>query len=352
MRNPSTFVLALLLSVFALPAQTYYTAPRGYANVEGNANNTIPFWSLSATYQQVHDAIDLVNVFGGAVAITSINLRKDNSSSTAPGRTFDVQITLGNTAVSAGTVTSTFANNLGPTPQVVLPYTTLNMPTLTQVSVPNPVGWTFPFLTPFGYTPTPGNNLCWEFRITNASINTNASMDAVSRLNAEVQPNVGLGCTATGQTSPAVIGARSLSMLTGAWRNRLDRGAPSAPAVQLVGIGQQTIQLPGFCTAVEFLPLATVPGGTDGAGQWDSTLTFGPLGDLPTVDLMAQFAFIDAGLPNSLGFSNASLIRLPPNQIRNVARIYFGASGSGLGNENATTGSISLRFGLITIFGQ
>lgn len=350
-----THILALsaaALASLALPAQIYNTAPDGFATVEGNSNNTIPWWGLSATYQQVHDASDLAIVFGPVAVINSINFRKDSSSSSAPGRSLDMQITLGMTPVSAATANANFASNLGPTPQVVLPYTPINLPTLTQMSTPNPIGWSFPFTTPFTYTPTAGNNLCWEFRFTNATINSNASMDAVSRLNATFLPNVGTGCLATGQTANATIGLRTLSMSSGAWRNRLDNAAPNTPAVQLVGIGQSTIQLPGFCSNLEFVPLVNLPGGTDGAGQWDNSITLGSLLGTPTVDLMAQFAFIDGGLPLGLGLSDASLARLPPNSIRNVSRIWFGASGSGLGNETAVTGSVGSRFGVVTIFGQ
>jgi len=351
MKNASLSLLPFVLAA-GLAAQTYNTAPDGFATAEGADNNTIPWWGLSATYQQVHDAVDLAVVFGGPAVINSLNFRKDGGlSSSIVGRTADVQITFGITTVSAATAGANFASNLGSSPQVVLPYTNVSLPNLSNVSVPNPIGWSYPFSAPFSYSATAGN-LCWEMRFTNASSNANAGMDAVGRLNASTLPNVGMGCIATGQTMPAIIGLRTLSMSTGAWRNRLDRGAASAPAVQLVGIGQSTIPLPGFCSNLEFLPLVTVAGGTDAAGQWDNTLTFGSLLGIPSVDLMAQFAFIDGGLPNALGLSDASLIRLPPSSIRFLSRIWFVASGSGLGNETAMNGNVGSRYGLVTIFGQ
>ncbi|MEZ5963989.1 MAG: hypothetical protein R3F56_09115 [Planctomycetota bacterium] len=352
MSHRSLPVLSLLLAAASLPAQTYNTAPDGFATVEGNSNNTIPFWAQSGTYQQVHDAADLTNVFGPVAVINSINLRKDGLvSSTVAGRAADFEFTLGVTTVSAITATGVFATNLGSAPQVVLPYTNINLPALANASVPNPIGWTFPFTVPFTYTPSSGN-LCWEMRFTNATVNTNAAMDAVSRLNAETLSNVGAGCIATGQTSAAAIGLRSLSMTTGAWRNRLDRAAVSAPAVQLVGVGQTTIPLPGFCSNLEALPLVTVAGGTDATGQWDNTITFGSLLGVATLDIVAQFAWIDGGLANGLGLSDASLIRLPANSIRNVSRIYNAPSNGGLGNETALTGSLGVRYGFVTTFGQ
>lgn len=341
-----------VLAGASLVAQTYHTAPFGFATVEGRDNNTIPWWSLSATYQQVHDASDLQNVFGSSFAvITSINFRKDNTSSAAPGRTMDAQISLGVTSISATSATSTFATNIGPTPQIVLPYTTVNLPTLSNVGAPNPIGWSFPFQAPFAYA-TPAGNLCWELRFTNASSNAFMATDAVGRLNSIVSPNVGTGCIASGQSSAASIGLKSLSMSSGAWRNRLDRGAMNAPVVQLIGIGQATIPLPGFCSDLQFLPIADLQNVTDATGQWDSTFTFGNLYDTPTVDILAQFAWVDLGLPNGVGLSDASLIALPADSIRNLSRIYFAPYQGGLGNETGTSGSGNTRYGLVTIFGQ
>jgi len=350
MRSPALALPAVLLAS-GLAAQQFVAAPSGYDNVEGNSNNTIPWWSLSAAYQQVHDGVDLQNVFGPVAVIRSINFRKESSNTQVTGRSMDLQITLGATPVTAGTASSIFANNLGPAPQVVLPMSPVNLPPLTHVSTPNPIGWSFPFTVPFTYTPAPGNNLCWEIRFTNGTDSSVASMDAVERLNATTLPNVGIGCVASGQTQAATIGLRSLSMLTGLWRNRLDFAATNAPAVQIVGLGQQTVPLPGFCSTVETLPLVTLPGSTDAAGQWDSQIPFGSLLALPQFDLVAQFGFLDAGLPNSIGLSDASLIRTPPSQNRHVSRIWFGTYQSGNGNENASSGNAETSYGLVTIFG-
>ena len=345
-------LLCVTLASAGLSAQSFHTAPFGFATVEGRDNNTIPWWTASASYQQIHDASDLANVFGTTFAvINSLNFRKDNTSSAAPGRTMDVQITLGVTSVNATAASSSFATNLGPSPQIVLPYTTLNLPTLTNVGAPNPLGWSFPFQTPFPYAIATGN-LCWELRFTNASTTANLAMDAVGRLNSIVAPNLGTGCIATGQSSAATIGLKSLSMATGAWRNRLDRAASSAPAVQLMGFGATPVPLPGFCSGLEFFPVASLQSVTDGAGQWDSSFTLGSLYDMPTVDLLSQFAWIDGGLPNGVGLSDASSIALPADSIRNLSRIYHAPFGGGLGNETATSGSVDRRYGLVTSFGQ
>lgn len=353
MTSKFSFILGTLTLSGSLLAQTFHASPSEFANAEGNANNTIPWWSASATYQQIHDAPDLAIALGTPVAvITSLNFRKDGGlSSSITGRAIDAQITLGTTPIAALSATSDFATNLGPSPQVGLAYTTVNLPGLTNSSVPNPIGWSFPLTTPYIYA-SPAGNLCWELRFTNGSLTANAALDAVSRSSATNNGLLGAGCVATGQSNAAAIGARSLTLSTGAWRNRLDNAAASTIAVQLIGFGAQQVPLPGFCSNLEFLPVASTQSMTSAAGQWDSTLTFGDLRDAPGLDILAQFAFLDAGLPGGVGLSNASSFTIPPTSIRDITRIYAAPSQGGLGNELATNGSVGLRYGLVTIFGQ
>src|SRR5262245_3442900 len=165
---------SLLLSAFLMAAAgaqtTTYFAPLGTNSVEGNAFNTIPWWAGSGTYQQVHDSQDLQAVFSLAlVTIKGLSFRKDgtNAASVA-ARLLDPQSTCSGTTASAATATTTFAANHGASPTVVLPYTSFNLTTLNQISVPNPQGWFFPFATPFSYV-VPSGNLCWELRFKNST---------------------------------------------------------------------------------------------------------------------------------------------------------------------------------------
>src|SRR5262245_35734419 len=69
------------------------------ATVEGNSNNTVPWWSTHATYQQIHDASDLALVFPAQVAVLKgLSFRKEGGNTAAvAARTLDVEITLGTT---------------------------------------------------------------------------------------------------------------------------------------------------------------------------------------------------------------------------------------------------------------
>lgn len=99
--------LSLLAFLAALPAQNQVWTPNPSAVQEGNSNNTIPFWATSSTYQQIHDYENLAPVLGTATPLLGLMLRKDGGGSAIPGRTFDVQMTVGMTTVSATAPTST-----------------------------------------------------------------------------------------------------------------------------------------------------------------------------------------------------------------------------------------------------
>src|SRR5262245_28442931 len=115
MHERALLIACALVSSPALWAQVTSISPYGYQTVEGNSGNTIPWWSGSATYQQLHDAADLAAVFPVPVGIIKgLSFRKDASASVGlTARTMDVQITLGGTPNTAATMSSTFAQNLG-----------------------------------------------------------------------------------------------------------------------------------------------------------------------------------------------------------------------------------------------
>ncbi|MBK8980135.1 MAG: hypothetical protein IPM29_29900 [Planctomycetes bacterium] len=353
MRTLALPLAPVLLLAGGLAAQTLVSAPSGYLNIEAGDNNTIPWWAQSGVYQQIHDANDMAITMNGQFGLLqSIGFRKDGQISTVPAaRSLDVQFTFGATAVSPSAPSSTFATNLGPTPQIALPFTTVNLPSLPQTSLPNPLGWQFPLTNPFPYVTQMGN-LCWELRFLNNTSTASSPLDAVSPRTATPYPNVGQGCVATGLTAASTISTRSLSMTTGAWRNVLSNAPPTTQAVMWVGFVPAQITLPGLCSTLEFLPLASAPGATDASGRWDLTLTFGSLIGLPGAPLYAQFGWVDANLAYGVGLSNASHFELPRASAGSLVRIYNAPSQGGAGNENAQTGTASSSpYGLVTYFG-
>ena len=60
MKPSHAFLVASLVLVPLLEAQapTFHWTPTGTDQIVGGRNNTIPFWSSSSTYQQIHEARD------------------------------------------------------------------------------------------------------------------------------------------------------------------------------------------------------------------------------------------------------------------------------------------------------
>lgn len=189
-----------------------------------------------------------------------------------------------------------------------------------------------PFATPFVFDANAGN-LCWELRFLNNTA-TGTAADATSSTSVTNWNPIGLGCIATGQSSAAAIGTRSLSVSTGAWRNRLDRGAMNAPAVFFVGFQQLPLSIPGLCSQLELLPVADLTAQHHvGHRRLGPHADLGSLAGFPSIDLLGQFAFIDQGLPLGVGLSNASRFTLPLGAT-SVSRIYAAPSQGGAGNES------------------
>ena len=340
----------LLAIVAALPAQNQVWTPAPSVIQEGNANNTIPFWATSSTYQQIHDYENLAPVLGAATPLLGLLLRKDASNTVVPGRTFDLQMTVGMTTVSATAPTSTYATNLGGSATVVLPYTPINFPSLSHISTPNPAGLIVPWNTPFVYVAIPGQNLCWEWRHMNASSFANASMDADSETSV-TSGLEGTGCLSNGQTRTSTIAARNLSITGQTYRSRLDYAAPNAPGVLALGGQRVNISFPGQCAPLLVNPLVFLSGATDATGQWDMTIATPNLRGGPQVEFLGQYAWIDGLQPTGLGFSDMSFVRTAMGGTHYMCRLYTAAYQSGPGNELALTASGSgLGFGLITGF--
>jgi hypothetical protein len=352
MRFQSVVVSLSLVAAAPLAAQRSAVSPFGTAIAEGNANNTIPFWSTSSTYQQVHDFVEMQRLNNNQpMVLNGIAFRVD-AGSTAPARTLEVEITVGNTPVTAATATNTFAANFGANPTVVLPFGMLNLPALTSSARPNPPGWIVPWTMPFPWVPAPGNNFVWQWRHRNASVNTWATLDAQDGVNTEVLPNEGQGCIATGQSQPASITQRSFSLFNQTYTNVLSRGAANAASAFFLGFTRTTLTLPGLCAPLQLVPAVTLNGTTSATGQWNVTLTGLPdVRGFPQFTVLGQFAFLDPGITTiPVGLSDMSAIRTPLESASNVTRIWAGPYQGGGGYENAQTSTgLDRSFSLVTI---
>lgn len=346
-----TALTTLALAASAL-AQNIAYSPSGSRTLEGGDNNTIPLWSDSATYMQIHDHENMDATLGGqATPLLGLTLRKDAGGAPIAGRTFTLQITVSATPVTTRSASSSFAANLGGGAVVVLPFGQVSFPTLIDTAVPNPPGIVVPWATPFPFTPTPGVSLCWEWRHRAATSRANGALDAVNVNNAAIAANEGTGCVAGGQFSAASIDLVSLNLPAQTYQNRLARGAVSSGAVFLLGVQRTTLQLPGQCAPVLTNPLVFLPGATDATGQWDLLFSTPDLRPLGRAEILGQFVWVDPTLPVGFGVSDMSVAITPLRGTYYMGRFYAAPYNGGAGFDTATNAMGSdLGYGLVVGF--
>jgi hypothetical protein len=358
LHSPSVALTLLLVCVppTVLRAQTstrYAVSPAGFARVSGNANNNAPFYGASGTYQQIHDAFDLQAITGASTLSMRGMAFRPSAKWTVAAQTWDLQLKLGHTSVSAATMTNTFASNFTVAPTTVLPYTTVNGPAGKGLgsSRPNDVLYIIPFKTPFTYVAALGN-LCWEWRHRNNAINAATSpMDAVhSSYTGSVTAgaNYGTGCTATGQTIAATC---SNSIAGGNIHLALANGRANSPALVWLGLQSAEFTIPGWCAPLYVSPLASASGMTNVSGGWASASAPTSVMNLsPYAEVYTQYAFLDAARAGGIGLSDRGVISAPAHGSNYVSRMYV-ISRAGNGSENATRGTVlTIRFGLVTHF--
>src|SRR5262249_55609690 len=148
--------------------------------------------------------------------------------------------------------------------------------------------------------------------------------------------------------SPATFGGRQLDIATGSYLHWLAFGAINAPAALFLGDTATHIVLPGFCAALETLPVVTFTGMTNSGGAWSVSFRLANLSWFPSVTIYGQFAWLDAGLPNGVGLSDCAPLVFPQSS---AARVWFGNLASGQGNETASAGNRSETYPYCLITG-
>src|SRR5690606_11330418 len=158
----------------------YIWSPPNTGTGPGNSNNTIPFWSASATYQQVHEASTLM---GPVMTIKGLAMRPSGTGMVT-GRSWGLQLSLSHTKVDASNASTTFATNMG-TPSTIVFGTASTFTTFSWKSStgsPTNPAFTIPFTTPFTYL-SPLGNLTWEWRHKNGTDTSSTAMSASDSVN-------------------------------------------------------------------------------------------------------------------------------------------------------------------------
>jgi len=346
--------LPLMLLAVPLCAQTpkFVYSPAGAELMKGGSNNTIPFWSPTATYQQIHDYADMVRTGRGAPILMKALAFRPATTATITGRTWDLQVNLGNTTVSSQSISKTFSVNLGTAPKRVVgtqttPFQRVSFNTFTGSGTPTQPGVVIPFGALHIQIPVKGMNFCWEWRHKNASINTSMSMDAIQGANHRglIKPSVGTGCSgATAGFSFVFVRPtqRFMSSLTGA--------PASTKSLMMVGVQQKQTILGGWCSSLETVPMVHVFGNTNASGRWDFTTPMTSFTGA-TFELSIQYAFADTRQPFGVGLSNMAVYQTPMPGVKNLARAWKSTSTIASGEETATTAAGTTKsYGLVVAF--
>jgi len=340
-------VLGLAGAAFA-QAPTYIWSPPNAKTNSGGNNNNAPFYAISSTYQQVHDAYNM----GSARTLKGMAFRNWGAR-TIVGRSWDMRLTFSHTTVTPQTVTSTFSNNLGKLkPTIVFGsatgWKTFTFKGYTSTGTVNPPAFTIPFSSPYVHISQLGN-LCWEWRHKNGTSTASMPMDASNgKSHLGTPSSAGKGCVATGKSVPATATVTTPSLPTG-YHYRLDLANAAASATVLVAIGlNKSSQNLGWCTNLEVTPTIILPGQTSAQGTWGFQFPLSAVAGIAATDVHAQCGFGDKGLPGGLGLSNLASYKTPvvPGS-HGMSRVYVRSLAAN-GDELKTVGTIMTKsYGLV-----
>jgi hypothetical protein len=174
----ATSALVLLCAPYA--SADVIVAPNALANVEGNDDNFGPFFNDSVRYQQIYSASQFPSN-AGPLMITQIAFRPDGSVTNANFflRFDSVRMDLSTTSRTPGTLSTVFADNLGPDVTTVFDSFVF---TITPVTGPagGPKDFSIAFnIVPFTYNPN-GGDLLLDVRAFESGGGVSAPFDAAA----------------------------------------------------------------------------------------------------------------------------------------------------------------------------
>ena len=149
-------------------------APPALANTEGNSSSSYPWNRAVGTGMRVQQIYDpAVMGFNGRHRITHLGFRTDNGAAYAGG-SYDILITMSNTATNSTTLSSTFASNHG-SEQVVV-FDGIHTEGARPAAAIGAYAVVVPLQTPFEYNPNNGS-LVVDMQLRNSIQNGGVSFD-------------------------------------------------------------------------------------------------------------------------------------------------------------------------------
>jgi hypothetical protein len=339
MTRHASFLVAIPALATALGAQGATVLPYSATYAEANSNNTIPWWSATHRYQQIHN-----DARGRVMILRGICLRRDGDiggQSSAIARTVDIEISVG--TGDFATATGSFASNYTNTPTKVFNRKNVNLPDFTQnLGKPAPWSIVFNFDAPWPYLGM--SDLLWDLSVFSTTSSGWYSMDAHSGYQVTTQngssQKIGTGCVATGQTTEMGVSSTmqtssTASTLSYSWA--VSSGRANSPVALLLGITNPDLQIPGLCAKLFVTPAITIGGMTDGTGGFSLPSVTSPHN--PSWDgahLHAQAVCADAGRPGLPYAASHGLDSVVPGLPPNVCRVWTNDVNSPTGSRSET----------------
>lgn len=325
-RHPFPVLSSWCLAAAILPAQVAAVSPSDRQSLEGSSFTHFPLGRADARMQTLHRDVP------GGTLITGHAYRRDAITvrGLVDGLQCDLEVSVSMSPNLPTQASTTFANNVGPNPVVVLPRTIVTFPS-TQRPTLDPAA-TFelaiPYTTPF-VVPAGGGTVCVDVTIfgnsTPAGPNQNVSvyLDAHENYtngNAE-QPGFRTfqGCPAPGSTTNCTSSMTLWRLATGtrfdvSIRDGVpDTGNGLTRPFLMLGTGLDGSPWPlspncPFWSSTELW--FALPGAMNAQGDYDGTLTGLP--HLPSgYRLWCQAGSIDLGTVG-MAFSDAVTMVTPP----------------------------------------
>ncbi len=354
-------ILALPFLLFTLTAQQIVAvSPADRANLEGSSFTHFPLGRASARMQTLHRDVP------GGTLITGHAYRRDAIAvrGQVDGFASDLQVALSLSPALPTQASTTFANNVGQNPIVVLPRTVLGFPPTQRPGLDPAAAFelTIPYQLPF-LLPSTGGTLCVDVTVfgntSQAGTNTNLSvyLDAHENYTDGRAEQPGFrtfaGCPAPGSTTNSYA-TMTYWRLTGSGRLDVsirngvpDLGTGTALPFVMIGHGLDGTPWPlradcPFWSSAEVW--FALPGAMNSAGDYDGSLTALPLLP-PGFRLWCQAGSVDLSTVG-MAFSDAVTFVTPPTGPLPIATSRIINST----NNAATTGTVSYAVPVMGFF--
>ncbi len=359
MMSPHALVLFALAA--SLAAQNTTVSPVSCVGVEGDSSSTFPFdTNTPRRYLQMH-----ADLGATPMLITKIGFRVGASTLTFPGtRTHDLEVYMGEALSGAIALPSlVFDANYATAKTTVLPRQLVTFgPTGTSTSPgPNIFDPTLEITlaTPFAYSGTAP--LIWEvayFGSTTSGGSTSSLEADASTSTTATSTITGIGCIATGETSP-MTHAYTINDSRGtlAMNGTITNGPANAIALMAIGFSNPNAPVPGLCSNlytdavfVQFLGL------TSATGSFTADTPAGAIitpNNAVGLAVYTQAFVIDplSAAPLPLVASNGRSATVPAAgvaQVNQVTRLWSNVGGTTA--STAAFGTTVVGYGLATQF--